>query len=66
MICANASIMVVYDHPPQDNEKPQSLRRNYLPHHYRSPSMFHGLNQAVNMKCFCRCLPDEHKSSGLE
>ncbi|GFV03599.1 hypothetical protein TNCV_3185221 [Trichonephila clavipes] len=31
----------------------------------QNPSLCHGWNQSIiNMKCFCRCSPDEHMSCG--
>ncbi|GFV95312.1 hypothetical protein TNCV_4586871 [Trichonephila clavipes] len=66
MICKNTSIMVPCGHPPQDNERPQSTGSYCSPHHRRALSMFHGWNQTVNMKCFCRCSPRERMPGGLE
>ncbi|GFV69597.1 hypothetical protein TNCV_4507121 [Trichonephila clavipes] len=66
MIGENASKMVACDHPPLENEMPQFTGRYCTQHHRRTPSMFHGWNQAVNTKCFCRFLPDEHTFIGLE
>ncbi|GFU04286.1 hypothetical protein TNCV_863901 [Trichonephila clavipes] len=62
----SVSIMVTCDPPPQYNELLQFTGRYCTPHHHRSPSMFHGWNQAVNMKCFCRRSTDENTSGGQE
>ncbi|GFV31550.1 hypothetical protein TNCV_695171 [Trichonephila clavipes] len=65
-ICENVSIMVACDPAPQVNERSQSTGRYCIPHPRRTPYVFHNCNQAVNMKCFCWCLPDEYTSGGLE
>ncbi|GFW44033.1 hypothetical protein TNCV_997981 [Trichonephila clavipes] len=66
MICENTLIMVACNYPLQNNEKLQFKGRYNTPHYHRALSIFLGWNQAVNVKCFCQCLPNEHTSGGLE
>lgn len=40
--------------------------QDIVPTPSQSTSILHGWNQTFNMKCLCRCLPDENTSGNLK